>query len=241
MVPRQLPAAVAGFIGGRDALALLDDLAGSRPPSICTIHGTAGSGKSALAVYWGHRASDRFPDGQLFVDLRGNDSDRPPVDPRTALGWLLCGLGIDPRWVPDDLEEREALFRSVTADRRMLVLLDNAATEEQIRPLLPGTSTCLVMVTSRRPLTGLVAVEGARDISLAALDPATAMTLLEDMVGGARIAAEPDAAAELTRVCGFLPQTLRVAAGELVTRPGQDIAGLLHELRRRRDRPMRRI
>jgi DNA-binding SARP family transcriptional activator len=170
MVPRQLPAGVTGLTGGGDALAVLDDMAGSRPPSICTIHGVAGSGKSALALYWGHRASDRFPDGQLFVDLHGNDSDRPPVDPRAALGWLLRGLGVDPLWVPDDLEEREALFRSVTAGRRMLVLLDNAATENHIRPLLPGTASCMVVVTSRNPLTGLVAVEGARSVSLTALD-----------------------------------------------------------------------
>jgi DNA-binding SARP family transcriptional activator len=241
MVPRQLPAAVPDLIGRDDAFAALDDMtgyhgdAGSRPPSICTIHGVAGSGKTTLAVSWGHRVSDRFPDGQLHVDLRGSDPNRPLVDPRAALGRFLRGLGLDPRRVPDDLEERAALFRSVTAGRRLLVVLDDAGTEEQVRPLLPGASTCLVLVTSRHSLTGLVAREGARNVPLTGLTPVVALTFLENLIGSARLAGERDAAVELARVCGFLPQALRAAAGELLTRPGQDIAGLLRELRHHPD------
>jgi DNA-binding SARP family transcriptional activator len=236
LVPRQLPAAVSGLIGRGEALAALDDMADhrgdgySRPPSVCAIHGVAGSGKTSLAVSWGHRISDRFPDGQLFADLRGAGSDRPPVHPRAALGRFLRGLGLDPRWVPDELEERAALFRSVTAGRRMLIVLDDADSEEQVRPLLPGAPTCLALVTSRRALTGLVAVEGARNVSLTAFTPALAMMLLENIVGRARIAAERDAVADLARACGFLPQALRAAAGELVTRPGLTVADLLHEI-----------
>ena len=240
LVPRQLPAAGTGLIGRGDALAALDKMAdhrgaaGTGPPSICTVHGVAGSGKTALAVSWGRRAGDRFPDGQLYADLRGSDPARVPVDPRAVLGRFLRGLGVDPGRVPDDVEERAALFRSVTAGRRLLVVLDDADGEEQVRPLLPGTPACLVLVTSRRALTGLVAEEGARNVSLTALTPVMAMTLLEDVMGRARVTAESDAAVELARICGFLPRPLRAAAGELVMRPGQDIAGLLGELRHHR-------
>jgi hypothetical protein len=243
LVPRQLPAVGTGrtgLIGRRDALAALDEMAdhggaaGTGPPSICTVLGVAGSGKTALAVSWGHRAGDRFPDGQLYANLRGSDPARGPADPRVILGRFLRGLGLDPGRVPDDVEERAALFRSVTAGRRLLVVLDDADGEEQVRPLLPGTPACLVLVTSRRALTGLVAEEGARNVSLTALTPVMAMTLLEDVMGRARVTAERDAAVELARVCGFMPRPLRAAAGELVMRPGQDIAGLLGELRHHR-------
>jgi DNA-binding SARP family transcriptional activator len=235
LVPRQLPTAINGFIGRNDAFAALDDLvdqdgaAGSGPTKICTIHGVAGVGKTALAVGWGHRVSDRFPDGQLYIDLRGFDRYRLPVDPGAALGRFLRALGLDPRQIPHDTEERAALFRSTTAGRRMLVVLDNAAAAEQVRPLLPGTSTCLVLVTSRDQLTGLVAVEGSRTLPLTVFSPPVAMTLLENLVGRARIGAERAAAAELTSRCGGLPLALRAAAGRLVTRPDQEIEGMLRE------------
>jgi DNA-binding SARP family transcriptional activator len=236
MVPRQLPAAVNGFIGRDDVIAVLDELAdddgagGARPTTICTIHGRPGVGKTALAVSWGHHAADRFPEGQLYIDLCGAGADRPPVDPGAALGRFLRALGVDARQIPYDVEERAALFRSATAGRRILVVLDNAATEEQVRPLVPGTATCLVLVTSRRPLTGLVAVEGAHSSPLGVFSPAMAMTLLESIVSPERIVAELDAAIALTRRCGYLPQALRTAAGKLVMRPDLEIEDLLRDL-----------
>jgi DNA-binding SARP family transcriptional activator/tetratricopeptide (TPR) repeat protein len=228
-IPRQLPADVTSFAGRHTALAQLDARVTARTVMISAIHGTAGIGKTALAVHWAHRVSGRFPDGQLYLDLRGFDPDRPPVDPGDALGRFLRALGTEQ--VPPDLEERSAQFRSLVAGRKLLVLLDNAATADQVRPLLPGSPGCLVLVTSRNQLTGLVALDGARDLTLDVLTAAEAMSLLEAVVGRTRVRAEPDAAAELVELCGRLPLALRIVAGKLVMRPTQPVASAAAELR----------
>jgi DNA-binding SARP family transcriptional activator len=228
-VPRQLPADVTAFAGRDGALAQLDARVSTRTVVISAIHGTAGIGKTALAVHWAHRAVDRFPDGQLYLNLRGFDPDRPPMDPGDALGRFLRALGA--KQFPAELEERAALFRSLVAGRKLLVLLDNAATVDQVRPLLPGSPSCLVLVTSRNQLTGLIALDGARDLTLDVLTSAEAMALLENVIGRTRVLAEPDAAAELTGLCGRLPLAVRITAGKLVMRPNQPIAAAAADLR----------
>lgn len=227
--PRQLPADVTSFAGRDAALARLDTRVGARTVVISAIHGTAGVGKTALAVHWAHRASHLFPDGQLYLNLRGFDPDRPPVDPGDALGQFLRALGADQ--LPHDIEERAALFRTLVAAKRLLVLLDNAATVDQVRPLLPGSPSCVVLVTSRNQLTGLVAIDGAQDLTLDVLRPAEAMSLVENVIGRERARAEPGAATELTVLCGHLPLALRVAAGKLVMRPTQPLSDSVAELR----------
>ncbi|HEV2781583.1 MAG TPA: BTAD domain-containing putative transcriptional regulator [Actinophytocola sp.] len=228
--PRQLPADVASFTGRASSMATLDGLL-SGPDTVAAIHGPPGVGKTALAVRWSHRMSRHFPDGQLYLDLRGFDPDRPPADPGDALGQFLRALGVQPVQIPHDLEERSALYRSTVAGRRMLVLLDNAATADQVRPLLPGSPSCRVLVTSRNQLTGLVAIDGARELTLDVLTPAESLALLDTMLGSERVRAEPKAAAELTELCGHLPLALRVAAGKLVIRPRQRIADSVARLR----------
>jgi DNA-binding SARP family transcriptional activator/tetratricopeptide (TPR) repeat protein len=233
-VPAQLPADAAGFAGRAGALAALD-AHGDGPGTavvISAITGTAGVGKTALAVRWARRVRDRFPDGQLYLDLRGYAAGSP-VAPPEALTRFLRALGVPAERLPVDAEEAAALYRSRLADRRVLIVLDNAANAEQVRPLLPGSPGCLVVVTSRDTLTGLVAKEGARRITLNVLDPAEARALLAGMLGAARVAEEPAAVAELCRVCGFLPLALRIAAANLITLPGKGIAGYVGELRER--------
>ncbi|GHJ47839.1 hypothetical protein Cs7R123_51810 [Catellatospora sp. TT07R-123] len=223
-VPRQLPADVPGFTGRAAQLAALD----GHPATVSAICGTAGIGKTALAVHWAHAARDRFPDGQLYLDLRGYDPERP-VPPADALATLLRGLGVDAAGIPVDLPGRAALYRTLLAGRRMLVLLDNAYEAEQVRPLLPGTASAVVVVTSRDGLAGLVARDGARRVDLDVLTPAEAAALLGALLG-ARAAAEPGAVAELARRCGRLPLALRVAAEVAAAQPGRSLAGLVAEL-----------
>jgi DNA-binding SARP family transcriptional activator/tetratricopeptide (TPR) repeat protein len=237
-VPAQLPADVAGFTGRTAEESRLDTLLtdlrvaerdGQVPPVvIAAIHGTAGVGKTALAVHWAHRVRDAFPDGQLFANLRGFDSAQPPTQSCTVLGWFLRALGVDP--IPHDVAERAARYRSAVAGRRVLIVLDNAATAEQVRPLLPGTSTCLVLVTSRNRLGGLVAVNGAVHVPVATLSSSDAIALLENLVGHARVKAEATHAAELARLCGYIPLALRLAASELRLRPQRPIAGAVTAL-----------
>ncbi|MBV1854780.1 ATP-binding protein [Catellatospora tritici] len=223
-VPRQLPADVPGFTGRTAQLAALD----THQVTVSAICGTAGIGKTALAVHWAHGTRDRFPDGQLYLDLRGYDPDRP-VSPADALATLLRGLGVDTTGIPADLPGRAALYRTLLAGRRMLVLLDNAYEAEQVRPLLPGSPPAVVVVTSRDGLAGLVARDGARRVDLDVLSRAEAAALLGTLLG-ARAAAEPGAVAELARRCGRLPLALRVAAEVAVAQPGRSLAGLVAEL-----------
>ncbi|WP_433044841.1 BTAD domain-containing putative transcriptional regulator [Dactylosporangium sp. CS-033363] len=234
--PAELPADVAGFVGRDDELgrldAMLPEAAGGGGPVVVTaIAGTAGVGKTALAVHWAHRVAGRFPDGQLYVNLHGYASRDRPVPPIEALGGLLRSLGVREDRVPDDVGAASALYRSMLATRRVLLFLDNARSVDQVRPLLPGGQGCLVVVTSRDRLTGLVAHDGARRLTLDILPPEQARALLSDMLGADRVAAEPDAADELAEACAYLPLALRISAADLINHPHRGIAAHVAQLR----------
>ena len=234
-VPAQLPLDVNGFTGRHAALSGLDllvhdDDADDRPQAvvITAIQGMPGIGKTSLAVHWAHRVARRFPDGQLFLDLGGH-SQHGAVTVLDALGHMLRGLGVDGMQIPADEEGRAVVYRSVIAGRRVLIVLDNAASAEQVRPLIPGTSSCLVVVTSRNRLVGLVARDGARTIDLDVLSAGEAADLITTILGAERAAAEADALADLARLCAYLPLALRVAAADLAARH-DSIASAVREL-----------
>ncbi|MFI6761827.1 BTAD domain-containing putative transcriptional regulator [Micromonospora sp. NPDC050417] len=236
VVPSLLPPDIADFTGRERLVEEVHTLltGGSNALMIAAIAGMGGVGKSALAVHVAHLAATAYPDGQLYVNLRG--SEPRPLEPGEVLARFLRSLGVDNRAVPDDVVERAALYRSRLADRRVLVVLDNAASEEQIRPLLPGASTCAVLVTGRSRLTG---VEGARWIDLDVFDPDNSLRLLGRITGEQRVASEQADAAEIVRLCGGLPLAVRVAGARLMARPGWRLAyfaGLLADERRRLDR-----
>ncbi|WP_329248643.1 tetratricopeptide repeat protein [Streptomyces sp. NBC_01478] len=235
VVPAQLPLEVAGFTGREEELAQLEKVLGVgagtvRPTAVVVsaVSGTAGVGKTALAVHWAHRARDRFPDGQLYVNLRGYDPERPVTAP-DALVRFLTALGVPEQDIPAEPDDRAARYRTEVADRRMLIVLDNAATVEQVRPLLPGTGSCAVLVTSRDSLAGLVAREGAQRLDLDLLPAGAARTLLRRLIGP-RAEAEPEAVDSLAAQCARLPLALRVAAELAATRPGTPLTDLVAEL-----------
>jgi tetratricopeptide (TPR) repeat protein/transcriptional regulator with XRE-family HTH domain len=240
LVPRQLPAPVTHFAGRREELAALTHLLAERGAGtpgtvvISAIGGTAGVGKTALALHWAHQVSDRFPDGQLYVNLRGYDEGEP-VSAATALASLLRALGVTGADLPADPEERSAVYRSLLSGRKMLIVLDNAGRAEQVRPLLPGSPACVTVVTSRDTLAGLVAREGATRMDLDLLPLADAVDLLQRLIG-ARAAAAPDAAARLATCCCRLPLALRVAAELAAARPEAPLAALAVELADRQRR-----
>lgn len=238
-VPRQLPAAPAFLAGRADELGRLDAALRSHEdshsgPTVVALDGTAGVGKSALAITWAHRVADRFLDGQLFVNLRGYGPG-PPVRPAAALEALLHGLGVPGGAIPAGLDERAALWRTHLAGRRMLVVLDNAAGGEQVRPLLPASDS-LVLVTSRSQLRGLAARDGARRISVNELSRPDAVALLEATLGADRVAAESEATAELTDLCARLPLALRVVGERAARLPSLPLAELADVLRDERGR-----
>ncbi|MGH3222825.1 MAG: hypothetical protein ACRDPY_29710, partial [Streptosporangiaceae bacterium] len=185
-------------------------------------------GKTALAVHWAHQVAGRFPDGQLYVNLRGYDP-RAPVSAADALAGLLRALGVHDGELPAGTDERAARYRSLLAGRRMLVVLDNACDAEQVRPLLPGSSTCVTVITSRDSLAGLVARDGARRLDLDLLPGAEAVGLLRALIGE-RVDAEPEAALGLAALCARLPLALRVTAERAVAEPTAPLAGLVAEL-----------
>jgi transcriptional regulator with XRE-family HTH domain len=233
--PRQLPAAVGCFTGRADELAVLNELLTARPADtasaavfISAIGGTPGVGKTALANQWAHQVAAQFPDGQLYVDLRGYDPGQP-VAAEEALAGFLSALGVPGPQIPADTASRAAAYRSLLAGRRVLILLDNARSAEQVRPLLPGEPGCIVVVTSRDMLAGLVARDGARRILLDVLPLADAVTLLRSLVGP-RVDAEPEAAARLAGLGCRLPLALRVAAELAIARPAMSLAALAAEL-----------
>jgi DNA-binding SARP family transcriptional activator len=237
LVPAELPHDAAGFAGRADQLARLNKLlppADGRGPTntvvITAIGGAAGIGKTALAVHWAHQVRDQFPDGQLYVNLHGFDHDRKPLQPHEALELLLRSLGLTASEIPANDEAQARVYRSLLADRRLLLLLDNAASAEQVRPLLPGSLSCCVIVTSRNRLGDLVAREGAHSLPLDLLLPAEARTLLSTALGAERVAVEPGAADELIRLCGSLPLALRVAAARMAGDPGLRLADLVTEM-----------
>ncbi|GIM97588.1 AfsR/SARP family transcriptional regulator [Paractinoplanes toevensis] len=228
-----LPAPPRHFTGRAAELAgltaTLDAERTDHGPVIATIVGPAGVGKTALALHWATAVRARFPDGQLYVNLRGFAMD-PPTPPIEVLGQLLRALGVPAERIPAEVDEAAAAYRGQLADRRMLVLLDNAFGVDQVRPLLPGGSGCAVVVTSRNRLGGLTAVEGAHRIALSPLAIGEAAELLRAVVG-ARVDAEPGAAAELAEACGRLPLALRVAAANLTDDPMAPIRDHVSELR----------
>ena len=250
-MPRQLPLATRHFAGRADALEVLAGLAAetsgtSQAVVISVIEGTAGVGKTTLAVHFAHQVADRFPDGQLYVNLRGFDPAAPPMPAGEAIQIFLEALGVRPARIPAGLESRAALYRSLLAGRRMLVLLDNAADIDQVRPLLPAGPGCLVLVTSRGQLTGLVATEGAYPLTLDLLTGAEARELLArrlgtgrlrgdrpdgDQLGDGRPGSEAAAAGELIELCARLPLALSIAAARAVGQPTLPLAALAAGLR----------
>ena len=237
VVPRELPAAVAHFAGRASELAELTrlaDQAGERGRGtvvISAIGGTAGVGKTALAVYWAHQVAGRFPDGQLYVNLRGFDPSGVPVSPADATRRFLDALGVPAGQIPASPEAQQGLYRSLLTGRRMLIVLDNACDAEQVRPLLPASSGCLVLVTSRSQLASLVAVEGAHPVMLDVLSREDALGLLEQRIGAEWVAAELAAATELAGLCAGLPLALAIAAARAALQPGLPLATLVTELR----------
>ena len=245
-VPAQLPPAVPAFTGRSAELASLDALAGldamvpradgagpaaTAEVAICAVSGTAGVGKTALAVHWAHRVAGRFPDGQLYVNLRGFDPGGAGLDPGQALHGFLEAFGVPPARIPEDLAAQSGLFRSLLAGKRILVLLDNARSAEQVRPLLPGSPGCLAIVTSRDKLAGLVATAGARPLALDLLTAADARDLLARRLGADRVAAEPAAIACIIAACARLPLALTIAAARAATSPTFPLAAIAAELR----------
>ncbi len=238
--PRQLPTRVPHFAGRARELAqldaVLDEAASDRVTGatgvvISAIGGTAGVGKTALALHWAHRVAHRFPDGQLYANLRGFDAGSGrPADPGDVLRGFLDALGVHPERLPADTEGLAALYRSVLAGRRMLVLLDNAADVAQVRPLLPALPECLVIVTSRRELAALAAREGARLVQLDLLSEQEANELLVARLGRERAAAEPWAVIELAALCARLPLALSVVVARAAAAPKLPLSSLAAEL-----------
>ncbi|MCP2165140.1 tetratricopeptide repeat protein [Goodfellowiella coeruleoviolacea] len=230
--PAQLPQTVSATFVGRDGeLTELDALLDERPNEMVTviIDGLAGVGKTSLALRWARRIADRFPDGAVFRDLRGFDPTGHPADPEEVLEGLLVDLGVAASTVPPTAERRAALFRSVLDGRRVLLVLDNAATSEQVLPLLPGTPGCAVIVTSRRRLSGLAVRTDGHRVTLGPLDRVESVALLRQLIGP-RAEAEPRAAAALADQCGHLPLALRIAGHRAASRPRLDLSELVDEL-----------
>jgi DNA-binding SARP family transcriptional activator/tetratricopeptide (TPR) repeat protein len=236
-VPRQLPAATAGFTGRAAELAALELVLGQAAAGtpgmmvISAIGGMGGVGKTALALHWAHQAAARFPDGQLYVNLRGFDPTQAPAAPAEAIRGFLDALGVPPGRLPLTSDAQAGLYRSLLADRRMLIVADNACDEQQVRPLLPASSGSLVLVTSRRQLTGLAATEGARLLTLDVLPEVEARQLLASRIGTGRAAAEPEAVSQIADLCGCLPLALAVAAARAAARPRLRLAAVADELR----------
>jgi DNA-binding SARP family transcriptional activator/tetratricopeptide (TPR) repeat protein len=255
-VPAQLPLDAPGFSGRREELSMLRAMLPAEPGQqspgqqdsgqqdsgptvpIVVLSGTAGTGKTALAIRFGHQVAKRFPGGQLYVNLRGLDPATPPMEPAEALRLFLDALGVPPHRIPADTEGRSALFRSLLDDRQMLIVLDNARNVAQVRPLLPGAPGSLVVVTTRNELTGLVAAEGAIPLTLDVLGDSEAHEMLARRLGRARVAAEPGAADEIIAACARLPLALSIAAGRAAGRPKRpltELAAELHDARGRLD------
>lgn len=233
--PQQLPADVRGFVNRQEELRELDAILTGEDGeplvvTVCVIVGTAGVGKTSLAVHWAHQVRSRFPDGQLYVNLRGYDPGEP-VSAHDALYQFLTALHVPSQAIPADQEARAALYRSYLADKRMLVVLDNAASVSQVRPLLPASARSLVLVTSRNRLSGLVARDGAHRIPLGTLTAEQAVALLRVVTAGYRPEDDHEKLAELARLCARLPLALRIAAERAVSHPYMRLDDLIDTLR----------
>jgi DNA-binding SARP family transcriptional activator len=234
VVPRQLPAAPPGFTGRATEVARLSaimDERADRTMVISVISGIGGIGKTWLSLYWAHHNLDRFPDGQLHVNLRGFDPTGEPTPPAVVVRGFLAALGVSPGAIPNEVDAQIGLYRGILADKRMLVVLDNARDSEQVTPLLPGTPTCTVLVTSRSQLTGLVTRHGARAVRLDVLEEREARALFARLVGQDRVTAEPEATAELLASCAGLPLAISVAAARAAGQPRFGLRALADELR----------
>jgi tetratricopeptide (TPR) repeat protein len=241
VIPRQLPASLRHFAGRTGELKVLSGLleeaawVGGRADRagtvvISAIGGMAGIGKTALAIHWAHEVADHFPDGQLYVNLRGFDPSGPPVTPAEAIRGFLDGLQVPAGSIPADLDAQARLYRSLLAEKRVLVVLDNARDARQVRPLLPGSSGCLVLVTSRNQLTSMVAAEGARPLTLGVLTELESRELLTQQLGAQRVRHEPEAVGQLIESCANLPLALSIVAARAAAQPCFPLAALTAEL-----------
>ncbi|MFE2750529.1 ATP-binding protein [Actinosynnema sp. NPDC059335] len=229
-VPRQLPGPVPDFVGRDAAVVALDSLLATTSTSaVHVVEGMAGVGKTTLAVWWAHKVQENFRDGTLFVNLRGYDREQP-LHPSSVLVSFLQGLGVPGARIPTDLDAQVGLYRSSLVGRRVLVVLDNASSAEQVRPLLPGATGCLTLVTSRRALMGLAVSDGARSLSLRLFSRGDAERLLRGVIGDHRVDREPEAVARLVDLCARLPLALRVAASRVAARGRSRIADLVEEI-----------
>ncbi len=232
VVPRELPPDLTGFTGRTAQLARLEALL-QHPGGqvlIVAVSGIPGVGKTSLAVHWAHRIRNRFPDGQLFIDLRGYAAC-PPANPSEVLTRLLPTFGVPPERIPDREDDAVAVYRSLVADKKLLLVLDDAASAEQVRPLLPGGNGSMVLVTSRHQLTGLMARDGALRMHLGELPPDEAQALLSRSLADDRTDVKPESVRQLAEVCGYLPLALRIAAANLAVHPGRTVSELVSQLR----------
>jgi DNA-binding SARP family transcriptional activator len=230
-VPRELPRDIASFTGRAAELEFLYGAAGAGDPApvIAAIDGMAGVGKTTLAVHAAHLLAHRYADGQLFVDLRGFTRGGSPMDPADALDQMLRSLGVPGERIPHDPDARAALYRTLLAGRRVLILLDNVAEEAQVRPLLPGAPGCLTLITSRRRLAGL---DDVRPLTLDVLPRQDAVALFARTAGEQRVSGEPPVLlGEIVELCGRLPLAIRIAAARLRVRPGWSPAHLADRMR----------
>ena len=227
--PAELPHAIRGFVGREAELAELDKVAGEA--GIVVLHGMGGVGKTTTAIHWAHGARSRFPDGQLHLNLRGFDHTEAPMRPAEALPRLLHSVGVPPGSVPSTVDEQAARLRSLLADRRTLVLLDNAADAEQVRPLLPGGRHCLVLITSRNRLSGLIAREHAAGVRIGPFSPAESTDLLTEYLGTARLRDDHANTAALAAYCGYIPLALSIVAARALEDPDLTPSELNAQLR----------
>ncbi|ADD40508.1 AfsR/SARP family transcriptional regulator [Stackebrandtia nassauensis] len=231
LVPAQLPAAIGEFVGRQEQLARLDALIakGDNTALLSTVSGTGGAGKTALAIHWAHHNRDRFPDGQLYVNLRAFDRAEP-LTPYDALTRFLAALGVTGGAVPSDVEAAASLYRSLLDGRRMLVLLDNAVDLEQVRPLLPGSGGNVTLVTSRNRITGLTALHGAELIGVDTMSRTESLEVLGNLVGARRLHADAAAAHRLAELCADLPLALRIAGANLAVNSHVELSEYVREL-----------
>ncbi|HZE38061.1 MAG TPA: BTAD domain-containing putative transcriptional regulator, partial [Stackebrandtia sp.] len=231
-IPAQLPADTATFTGRTEHLAALDELLAStrKTAVVSAIAGMGGAGKTALAVHWAHKVRSHFPDGQLYINLRGWD-ERPPVTPIEAVTRFLVALGVTPEKVPSEIDEAVALYRSHVKNARVLVVLDNARTADQVRPLLPGGTSNLALITSRDQLLELTTHDDAVPVRLDTLSQAESIKLLEHILGPRRLNEDPESAVMIAQLCGHLPLALRIASANVASQPHKRLADFVSELK----------